>query len=115
MEQNDEAVTVSMTHNLLDYMSLVVFDKTYRVRHYSVSVPRTFMPQRPPPFTPHAYPRLRCNRSLRSTTYSNNNSNNKNKNINKSNFFVDTKEDAPILRSSVDVYNSFMARLDATV
>lgn len=96
-----------MSHNLLDYMSLVVFDKTYRVRHHSVNVPRTFMPQRPPPFMPHAYPRLRCNRIARFRAYNNTK--------NRDYWFPNIDNNAPILRSSVDVYNSFMARLDAAV
>ncbi|RNF25724.1 uncharacterized protein Tco025E_02023 [Trypanosoma conorhini] len=43
----------------LDLISLMLFGKTYEVCHKEVYIPRALVAQRPPPYQPLAYPRLR--------------------------------------------------------
>ncbi|KAF8286148.1 hypothetical protein TcBrA4_0029510 [Trypanosoma cruzi] len=43
----------------LDLMALVLFGKTYEVCHKDVCIPAALVAQRPPPYQPMAYPRLR--------------------------------------------------------
>ncbi|RNF12295.1 hypothetical protein TraAM80_00443 [Trypanosoma rangeli] len=43
----------------LDLISLILFGKTYEVCHKDVCIPRALVAQRPPPYQPLAYPRLR--------------------------------------------------------
>ncbi|ESL10951.1 hypothetical protein TRSC58_01308 [Trypanosoma rangeli SC58] len=49
----------------LDLMSLMLFGKTYEVCHKDVCIPRALVAQRPPPYQPLAYPRLRDVESTR--------------------------------------------------